>query len=90
MEIGRGDVARAMVSRLAIAVDCELACLDEVEPDGKTLITEELDTSFGLFVGTLGDKSVKPYLQTTFTEGAAQVSPTILTATGYCASTSAG
>jgi hypothetical protein len=43
MEIGRGDVARAMVSRLAIAVDCELQCLDEMAPDGKSLIEELLD-----------------------------------------------
>lgn len=43
MEIGREDVARAMVSRLAIAVDCELQCLDSVMPDGKTLSEELLD-----------------------------------------------
>lgn len=43
MEIGREDVARAMVSKFAIAVDCELQCLDEVMPDGKTLSEELLD-----------------------------------------------
>ena len=44
-------------------------------PDGKQLISEEVDPTFGLYVGTLGDKNVKPYLQTAFAEAAAQVSP---------------
>lgn len=43
MEIGRGDVARAMVSKLSITVDCELRCLDEVIPDRETLSDELLD-----------------------------------------------
>jgi len=44
-------------------------------PDGKILISEEADPTFGLYVGTLGDKIVKSYLQTQFAEAAAQVSP---------------
>jgi eukaryotic-like serine/threonine-protein kinase len=44
-------------------------------PDGKTLISEEIDGTFGLYVGSLGDQNVKPYLQTAFIEVGAQLSP---------------
>jgi serine/threonine protein kinase/Tol biopolymer transport system component len=44
-------------------------------PDGRTLVSEEIDGTFGLYTGTTGDKTVKPYLQTQFNEVAAQVSP---------------
>lgn len=44
-------------------------------PDGKMLVSEEIDPSFGIYVASPAEKSVKPFLQTRFTEVAAQVSP---------------
>lgn len=43
-------------------------------PDGRTLVSEEVDGTFGLYRGTIGEKAVKPFLQTQFTESAAQLS----------------
>ena len=44
-------------------------------PDRRTLVSEETDGTFGLYTGTMGEKTVKPFLQTQFTEVGAQLSP---------------
>ena len=44
-------------------------------PDGKVLVLEELNPTFGIYTGSIADRKVTPLVQTRFTEGAAQVSP---------------
>jgi eukaryotic-like serine/threonine-protein kinase len=44
-------------------------------PDGKTLISEEIDTTFGLYTFTRGEQGLKTLPQTPFAESAAEISP---------------
>lgn len=43
MELGREDMARAVVARQASIVGCELSCLEHVVPDAPTVEAECLD-----------------------------------------------
>jgi serine/threonine-protein kinase len=44
-------------------------------PDGQTLISEEMETTFGIYRARIGDAAAVPIIQTPFTEVGAHVSP---------------